>query len=77
MSILTQYPSLFSGKAIEFSAEEKARLATLLSILAEHLYSEGHGDLSEKEVEALLSATDHFQHRLLGRRNAEDLPFLC
>jgi len=64
----------FTGKIVDFSAAEKARLASLLALLAEKLISEGHEGLEEAQVEALLEATDHFQHRLLGRKNSEDLP---
>ncbi len=74
MSFTKYKPTLFSNKVIDFSREEKAKLATLLGILADLLIKEWHPDLSEKETEAMLDTTDHLQFRLLGQRNSENLP---
>jgi len=63
----TYHEKSFSSKVIDFTAVEKAKLATLLNLLAESLYGGAHENLTEAEVEALLEDTDHFQHRLLGR----------
>ncbi len=72
---MTELPiDRFSNKVVDFSAAEKARLSALLCLLAEKLTKDGDENLTEEQFETVIESTDHFLHRLLGRRNSEHLP---
>ena len=66
--------STYSNKAIQFSSEEKAKIATLLRFLCDKLINEGHEDMEEGEINDIIGVSDHIQFRLLGKSSSDQLP---